>query len=152
VRSPDEIAFRLFRAEDQERVRNLVLSGLADHFGTLDPTMNPDLLDIAANYVDAGAVVVVAELDDEIVGTGTLIQEGERAGRLVRMSAVRSIRGRGLGKRLVSHLLEAARARGYSEVFVETNHDWEDAIGLYRACGFTDLGVWDGDIHMRLSL
>jgi ribosomal protein S18 acetylase RimI-like enzyme len=52
----------------------------------------------------------------------------------------------------VKQLLEEAHGRGYRRVLVETTADWQDAIGLYRACGFQTDGVRDGDIHMFLDL
>lgn len=148
----ESIAIRQFRPVDQPAVRALVLAGLGDHFGFVDETLNPDLDDITAAYVAAGGLVVVAELGGRIVGTGTLIEEVAGVGRLVRMSVARDLRGRGLGRRLVGHLLDAARARGYRRVLVETTDDWQDAIGLYRACGFETEGFRDGDIHLALEL
>jgi hypothetical protein len=39
-----------------------------------------------------------------------------------------------------------------ARVHVETTEDWWDAIGLYRSCGFREVGVWDGDRHFVLEL
>jgi putative acetyltransferase len=143
---------RLFRAGDQSAVRALVLSGLGDHFGVIDETMNPDLDDIFATYVMAGDYAVVVEIGDVLIGAGTLVRDESGAGRLVRMSVARDARGKGVGRALVEHLLAEANRRGMRKVLVETNDDWEDAIGLYRACGFQVDGLRDGDIHMSLEL
>ncbi len=143
---------RPFRHEDQQAVRALVLAGLGDHFGTIDPTMNPDLDDIWSSYVARGAEVLVIEVGGEIVATGTLAVESPATGRLVRMSVAKSARGQGLGRLLVNRLLDTARERAMTRVLVETNHDWWDAIGLYRACGFQEIGVWSGDRHFALDL
>jgi GNAT superfamily N-acetyltransferase len=145
-----EIVIRPFAPADQPAARALILAGLADHFGELDPAFNHDLNDIAANYVAAGAVVIVADLAGQIVGTGTLIPVEPGVSRLVRMSVDRRIRGRGLGKCLVNHLLELARARGDHRVLVETNDDWPDAIALYRSCGFGDERIENGEVHFSL--
>jgi ribosomal protein S18 acetylase RimI-like enzyme len=148
----EQVTIRPFRGEDQQTVRTLVLAGLGDHFGEIDETMNPDLDDITATYVLPGHRVVVAEYGGAIVGAGTLVEEAVGIGRLVRMSVARGQRGRGIGRKLVSHLLDEARNRGYRRVLVETTDDWQDAIGLYRACGFQTEGFRDGDIHMYLDL
>jgi ribosomal protein S18 acetylase RimI-like enzyme len=133
-------------------VRRLVLAGLGDHFGAIDETMNPDLDDIALHHVGRGHCVVVAERDGELVGTGTLAAEGPGVGRLVRMSVDGRCRGQGIGRRLVAHLLEEARRRGYARVLVETNDDWCDAIGLYRACGFVEEARRDGEVHLGIGV
>ena len=148
----EQVTIRPFRGEDQQTVRALVLAGLGDHFGEIDETMNPDLDDITTTYVLPGHRVVVAEHGGAIVGAGTLVEEEAGVGRLVRMSVARDQRGRGVGRKLVSHLLDEARNRGYRRVLVETTDDWQDAIGLYRACGFQTDGFRDGDIHMFLDL
>ena len=148
----EPITIRPFRSDDQSTVRRLILAGLGDHFGHIDETKNPDLDDITASYVDQGACVIVAESEGAIVGAGTLKIEAPGIGRLVRMTVARDQRGRGLGRKLVAHLLDEARRRGYRRVVVETTDDWEVAIGLYRACGFETEGFRDGDIHMYLDL
>jgi GNAT superfamily N-acetyltransferase len=148
----EQVTIRDFRPEDQATVRALVLAGLGDHFGTIDETLNPDLDDIASAYVVHGARVVVAEFAGAIVGAGTLVEADPGVGRLVRMSVARGQRGRGIGRSLVNCLLDEARGRGWRRVLVETTDDWQDAIGLYRACGFQTEGFRDGDIHMYLDM
>jgi GNAT superfamily N-acetyltransferase len=143
---------RSFVPGDQQAVRSLILEGLGGHFGFIDETMNPDLDDIQATYLAAGACFVVAEIDGELAGTGALIEEEPGVGRLVRMSVSPANRGKGLGRALVNHLIDEAKMRGYHQVVCETNHDWHDAIGLYLACGFAEVGVWDGDRHFSKSL
>lgn len=147
-----ETVIRPFAPADQAAFRALVLAGLADHFGELDPSLNHDLDDIAINYLAHGAVVIVAEQAGRIVGAGTLIPEAPGVGRLARMSVSREARGQGLGARLVRHLIEIARARGDHLLLVETNDDWHDAIALYRACGFKDDHIANGEAHFHLDL
>ena len=146
------VTIRPFATGDQEAARRLVLAGLADHFGEIDETRNPDLHDIAAHYLQPGHLVVLAERDGKVVGTGALINEEPGVGRLVRMSVDRRHRGHGIGRALVGHLVEAARARGYRRLLVETNDDWTDAIGLYVACGFVEEDRRDGEVHLALVL
>jgi len=146
------VTIRPFAPNDQDAARRLVLAGLGDHFGAIDETRNPDLDDIAATYVLPGHLFVVAERDGRVVGTGALVTEEPGVGRLVRMSVDRAERGRGIGRALVRHLIEAARSRGHRRLVVETNDDWHDAIGLYLACGFTEEDRRDGEVHFALEL
>src|SRR5215469_12477663 len=64
---------RPFVPGDQDAARRLILAGLGEHFGFIDPSYNPDLDDIQANYVAGGHVFVVAELDGALVGTAGLL-------------------------------------------------------------------------------
>jgi ribosomal protein S18 acetylase RimI-like enzyme len=145
------LVIRPFSRADQAAARGLILGGLAEHFGRLDETLNPDLDDIWTHYVAAGALFVLAEIDGVLVGTGALVAEGT-GGRLVRISVAPAQRRRGLGRALVDHLVRAARARGWPQVLVETNHDWYDAIALYQRYGFREYTRAAGEVHMALDL
>jgi len=161
VTSLSEVVLRPFAPADQPVLRRLVLDGLGDHWGVIDETLNPDLDDIAGWYGPVGGYTVVACAgpDGEIVGGGTLHRDGalaDRTGRLVRMSVERTMRGRGLGRRLVEHLVAEAARRGYVAVVCETTDTWQDAITLYRRCGFAEVGhvvgEFGGDVQFRLVL
>ena len=146
------VSIRPFTSADQAAVRALVLAGLQDHWGTLDPTLNPDLNDIAGWYQPLDGYTVVAEIDNQIVGTGTMHRADDQTGVLVRMSVSRDHRGKGIGKALVTALAEAARARGYTRLICETTDTWQDAIALYRATGFTIIDQHNGDYHFEMPL
>lgn len=146
------LAIRPLRPAEQAAARQLILAGLREHFGWIDETCNPDLEDLEAAYLWPGHCFVVAELDGNIVGTGALVEEAPGVGRLVRISVDRHFRGRGIGRRLVQHLIAEARARGYRRVVCETNDDWEDAIALYRAYGFVEEARCDSEVHFALNL
>lgn len=143
---------RQFAPADQAAVRALVLAGLQDHWGTLDPTLNPDLNDLAGWYGPLDGHTIVAEIDGEIVGTGTIHRVDEQTSVLVRMSVARTHRGQGLGKALVRALVETARARGYARLICETTDTWQDAINLYLATGFRIVDRRDGDYHFEMTL
>jgi ribosomal protein S18 acetylase RimI-like enzyme len=149
--TPQDLVIRPFTAADQPAARRLILDGLAEHFGWLDPSLNPDLEDIAAHYVARGALFVVAEIAGAVVGTGALVPEGP-GGRLVRIAVAPAQRRRGVGRALVDHLVRAARARGWPQVLVETNDDWHEAIALYQRYGFREYARAAGEVHMVLDL
>ena len=145
---------RPFIPQDQPLARQLILEGLRRHFGFIDPTMNPDLDDIWQHYVAAGDLFVVVESDGLLVGTGALVQEREcdHAGRLVRMSVRESHQRQGIGRGLVRHLHHHAQQRGYTQLLVETNNDWFDAIGLYESCGFREYDRDAESVYLQLML
>lgn len=146
----EETTIRTFRPEDQEAARALILRGLAERWGELDETMNPDLDNIARHYTDG--VFLVAVSAGQIVASGALIPESEGVGRIVRMSVARSRRRQGLGRRMLYALCERARAVGYRQLVLETTATWADAIAFYRAHGFRPLGERAGDMHFVLEL
>ena len=97
------------------------------------------LLDPAVTFVsyrDGGTVLGVAaikELDAE-------------SGEVKSMHTAAAARGRGVGRALLSHLLDTARARGYQRVFLETGTTpgFAAARALYESAGFTPTGPFGG--------
>jgi GNAT superfamily N-acetyltransferase len=130
----DSKSTRLFSAEDQEEVRALVLAGLGEHFGDLDPSLNHDLLDIAASYRHGQTIVV--EMDGELVGTGTLVPTALGAAELKRVAVRSDHRRRGVGRAIVDRLAAIAVERGQTKLVLETSDDWAEAVEFYLGCGF----------------
>ena len=138
----DGVMIRRFRPEGQAAARDLILAGMKEHRGFLDPSMNPDLDDIVAAY--ASSTFLLAWFGEELLGTGALVREMEGIGRIVRMSVAARTRRRGVGRLILKALLEYARTAGYHRVVLETEEDWSDAITFYRNCGFRAIGYQDG--------
>lgn len=145
----DEIVLEPFQPADQAAVKALVLAGLVDHWGVLDPTLNPDLEDIAHSY--AQAVFLVARQAGQVVGTGALLPRGE-CGEIVRMSVARALRRRGLGGRILRQLLDQARAAGMRQVVLETTETWDEVIAFYLRYGFRVTHHQAGDVYFALDL
>jgi ribosomal protein S18 acetylase RimI-like enzyme len=143
---------RPFSPTDQAATKALILAGLEEHWGELDLSLNPDLDDIQATFVDSGNAFLVVEADDKLVGTGALISDGEDAARIVRVSVEKNFRRQGMGQAITARLIEMARQAGYAMVLVETTDTWEAAIRLYQNFGFVEADRYDGDVHMELVL
>jgi len=151
TREPSGLVIRAFAPPDQAAARRLILEGLGEHFGAVDETRNPDIDDIAANYIGRGHLFLVAEDARGLVGTAALIFEDGATAQMVRVSVAPPWRRRGLAKALVMRLIEAGRTRGLVRLWMETNDDWEPAIRLYRACGFAPYDHRDGNSYMEVD-
>ncbi len=149
---PMPIKIREFRVSDQADVKELILRGLGEHFGRINPSLNPDLNDINDTYVEAGHYFVVAEIDGQIVGTAALVEEKPHIGRIVRVTVSPEQRRAGIGHQLVEHLLQSAVEKQFSQILVETNLDWYDAIRLYERCGFREFDRDEESIYLSLTL
>ncbi len=150
----EQIRIRPFGVDDQEAAKQLVVAGLGERWGWIDPTLNPDLNDIAVAY-EAG-IFLVGYLDDVLVATGALMPEvtpeGIDALRVVRMSVRADLRGQGIGRRMLDALLDYGRAMGCRHVVLETTSTWVDAVRFYTRYGFHVVGERDGETHMTLEL
>lgn len=140
----NNLEIRPFQPGDQQTAQQLILAGLTEHWGTLDPTLNPDLDDIAASY--AHGTFLVAVLDGEVVGTGAILPENEN-GRIVRMSVAKEKRRQGIANVILNALIQIAQENQYQQILLETTATWQDAVTFYQRSGFTITHHADGDTH-----
>ena len=112
MREPSGLAIRAFAPSDQAAARRLILEGLGEHFGAVDGSCNPDIDDIAANYIGRGHLFLVAEDALGLVGTAALVFEEGASAQVVRVSVAPCWRRRGLAKALVMRLIEAGTRAG----------------------------------------
>ncbi len=145
-----EIIISDFQPSDQIEAKALILSGLVDHWGWLDPTLNPDLTDIAESYRQA--IFLVARLDGRMVGTGALKPRGEGVAEIVRMSVAKDLRRLGLGRKILAELVARARVMGLRKIILETTETWNEVIAFYVSFGFRITHHQDGDVYFELLL
>jgi len=145
-----EISLIPFRLVDQAAVKQLVLAGLAEHFGEIDLTKNPDLNDIAGTYTQAD--FLVAWSDGRIVGCGALVPQPGQTAQIVRMSVAADMRRQGIARWVLERLVKIAREKGNRQVILETTDSWTGVIEFYLACGFRITHYQDGEVYFVLNL
>jgi ribosomal protein S18 acetylase RimI-like enzyme len=95
---------------------------------------------VGITLTQAGAgcgVHLVAEWDGNIVGSGQLVPWGQNA-EIANLVVAPEFRRRGIGRALLTALIDAARERGYRMVEIGAETDNEAALSLYRRLGFVD--------------
>jgi putative acetyltransferase len=80
-----------------------------------------------------------ARVDGSLLGIGALKELDPTWGELKSMHTLQMVRGRGVGRAMVDHLLGVARERRYQRVSLETGtmRDFDPARRLYERVGFT---------------
>lgn len=95
--------------------------------------------DVEADALDASARhAVLYNRLGQPVATGRLLQQAPGVSRIGRMAVDRSVRGAQWGRVLLAALLDAARARGDTQVQL---HAQCSAQGFYERAGFTVAGA-----------
>jgi DNA-binding MarR family transcriptional regulator/GNAT superfamily N-acetyltransferase len=81
---------------------------------------------------------LVSTVDGESVACGAVKSTAPGIGSLKRMWVADSVRGLGLGRRMLDALESHARDLGLTTVRLETNQALEEAIHLYRSAGYRE--------------
>jgi ribosomal protein S18 acetylase RimI-like enzyme len=61
------------------------------------------------------------------------------------MRVTPSVRGLGLGRRLLAELEARAQARGVGMLHLETNRSLAEALGLYRSAGYREVPAFNAE-------
>jgi phosphinothricin acetyltransferase len=144
--SVGQISIRHAEERDAEAIRSIYNYEVEHETATFDlvPRSLEDQLEW--QRVRTGAFCVyVAELDGEVVGFGALSPYKERAAYRTSVEDsvyVRRDLGRqGIGRAMLSHLLEAAENGGFHAVMARITTLSEGSIALHEALGFQLVGI-----------
>jgi GNAT superfamily N-acetyltransferase len=152
--SAADLDIHVLRLAEQAAVRSLILAGLSEHWGTVDPALNRDLDHQASTYADG--TVLVASDGPAVVGTGTIVRRDALSAEVVRMSVAAEYRRIGLGRRLVDAMIEIARGWGMKRIVLETTAEWTEVVEFYVRCGFTlthfEAGTFGRDAWFEMNL
>ncbi len=114
-------------------------------FGACGPGFainDPEVDAMSAAYRGPRAGYYVVTEGGRVVGGGgfaRLAGGGERVCELRKMYFLPEVRGAGMGRRLLRHVLDAARASGFRVCYLETLRTMVQARGLYESEGFERL-------------
>ncbi|MGY1886987.1 MULTISPECIES: GNAT family N-acetyltransferase [unclassified Blastococcus] len=124
----DDADVRRLTTDQQTEVR-------ARYGGKEEPGTHPSAADVA--------VVLLARDDDATpLGCGALRALGDGVAEVKRMYVVPAARGRGVSKAVLAGLEDAARARGWTSLRLETGPLQPEAIGLYSGAGYRPIGAF----------
>lgn len=139
------LQIRPFQPPDQSAAKHLILSGLQEHWGHLDPTLNPDLNDITISYPNGR--FLVGYLHEQLVATGALTPLTPQTAEIVRMSIHSAYRRHGYGRTMLTALITLAQAQHCTQITLETTTTWHTAIQFYLANGFHITHQQGGDTY-----
>jgi putative acetyltransferase len=137
---PDVIAL----LEASDRYHAALYPSESNHLVSIESLMTPNSHFLVARGSDGWALGCGAILLSEDPGTMTA--------ELKRMWVAPATRGSGLGRRLLEALEAAAIREGVTVLRLETGISQPEAIGLYRAAGFSERGPFGSYTADPLSI
>jgi len=110
--------------------------------GGYDPALSP-VADV--EMTPPAGLLLVASLHGEPVGCGALIFHPDAVGLVKRMWVAPSVRGLGLGRRLLHELENRARAEGLRLMRLETRDELSEAIRMYQTSGYREVAPFNDE-------
>lgn len=130
-----QITFRQFETGDADAFRTLNEQWISKYF-VLEEKDRLTLNNPEKYILNPGGHIFFATLDDEIVGCCALIATGPDSYEVAKMAVDESHRNHGIGKAMLAHVVDAARALGARKLTLETNSKLMNAIHVYESLGF----------------
>jgi GNAT superfamily N-acetyltransferase len=146
----EHINIRLALVSEYSVIRGLIINRLAGYFENYIPSYNPDLEQFEQTY--GRSKIIVATLQNEVIGCGILIPKCVGTSQIVRMSVANEFKRRGVGRKILDRLLIEAKAQGDSAVVLETTASWRPVVEFYLACGFLATHVQNEDQWFQRKL
>jgi DNA-binding MarR family transcriptional regulator len=117
---------------------------LRRYFAELDRRSEPGLDPSQALPVEPDEMLV-AYLRGEAVGCGAVKHHGGAVSDIKRMWVSESVRGLGIGRRLLAELEARAGRAGARVARLDTNRALTEAIGLYRSSGYVEVAPFNAE-------
>ncbi|HEX9208391.1 MAG TPA: GNAT family N-acetyltransferase [Steroidobacteraceae bacterium] len=144
METPPEFILRPITGADDAAMA-AVIREVMPEFGACGPGFalgDPEVDHLSVAYAAPRSAYFVVESGGSVVGgAGIAPLEGGDGStcELRKMYVLREARGRGQGRRLLAHCLQAARGFGYARCYLETLTGMDAAMRLYTAAGFKPL-------------
>jgi len=133
------IAPEPFDSADARRLIAALDAHLASRY-TPEQRFGPNLK--PAQIAPGLGTFVVARADGRAVGCGAVRLLDPTTVEVKRMYVEPGMRGRGVAKGILAHLEAAGRELRAKRAVLETGIYQDEAIGLYRRAGYTEVACW----------
>ena len=136
-----ETARRLFRAYADSLPFSLDFQNFAE-----------ELAGLPTPYIPPAGCLLLARAEAAAIGVVALKPLAVGIAEIKRLYVVEEARGAGIGRRLAEAALEAAAARGYERVRLDTHRpSMSAAIALYRHLGFVEIPPYGPDLGGEIA-
>lgn len=131
---------RPFKDAEQEKIKNFISWILEKEFAVVKSANNTcqDLDDLKKNYHQPRCIMLVAEEENQLVGTVAVKNEDEDAALIRRLFIHPAYRRRGFGLALLGRALDFCRMNGYKKAFFRADANMVSALCVCLRYGFRE--------------
>jgi putative acetyltransferase len=157
--SQSRVFIRSFWPEDSAHFRRLNEEWITQYF-RLEEKDSQSLNDPNQYILSPGGYIAMAFVEEDAVGCCALIRLDDATFEVAKMAVAPAWQGRGLGRKLLEHVIHRAHRLQAKRLYLETNSRLLPAIRLYESLGFRHLAAdrvipspyQRADVYMELFL
>lgn len=87
---------------------------------------------------DSDEINVVVKNEKTVIGTARVVFPADNTAKIERMAVLKSFRGRGIGKGIISFLNEELKQRKITHILLHAQYR---VLDFYKSCGFHESGL-----------
>ena len=154
--SSNKVEIINFSEEQKEAIKVLNYEWLEKYF-TVEKNDIISLSNPKEEIIDKGGFIFYAKLNNEIIGTASLLKKSATVFELGKMAVSQKAQGHKIGTLLLEHCLTFAKQKQIKTLVLYSNTQLKSALHLYRKYGFSEVDVEEGlyeraDIKMEKHL
>ena len=134
----ETLQLRPFKLADAAAFRELNEAWIEKHFGLEEPDREV-LGNPIGHVIEPGGFIYMACIEGRAVGSCALIPTRAGVYEIAKMAVAEQHRGRGIGRKLLTYVIEQARAAGATLLTLESSSVLTNAVRLYESLGFRHL-------------
>ncbi|MEO2099575.1 MAG: GNAT family N-acetyltransferase [Flavobacteriaceae bacterium] len=152
-----ELNFRKFTPQDASQFKALNVEWLEKYF-KVEPIDERVLGHPQEEIIAQGGFIVMAELENTVIGTFAFIKKEEKLFEFSKMAIDPKHRGKGFGNVMMQFAITFAENHHWSKIVLYSSRILENSIHLYRKYGFIEVPMEPdviyarGNIKMELEL
>lgn len=152
----NDIQIILYSDENKQFIKTLNYNWLEKYFH-IEKGDEISLSNPKEEIIDKGGFIFYVKLNQEIIGTASLIKKNNSIFELGKMAISDKYQGFGIGKKLIDYCLKFAKEQKIEKLILYSNTKLEPAIHLYKKYGFNEVELEHGlyeraNIKMELIL
>ncbi len=130
---------------EAQRCLEVYFAELAERYGGFDPAVSRPLS--AEQMTPPAGLLLLAYEGEWAVGCGALRFSSGVVAAIKRVWVAPALRGRGLGRRMLTELESHARSRGIRSLQLETKDELFEALAMYRSSGYQEVAPFNDEFY-----
>ena len=115
------------------------------------------LLNHPEEFIKNGATILLAHLDNKIVGTICINPIDKTSNEILKFAVLEGYKGLGIGKKLLNYGIDLCKQNKVETIILESSSKLQNALKMYEKFGFQHIEIKDthfvtADIKMELKL